>query len=215
MQAWSRFTSHHTTPPFPCSWVGQLLVTPTQVVEEIPEVFENIPQERISENIPGPIVDPRVPQVELAESSGEAGSSWSRVNVTTSTAATATVAKSVGEAPPLRFAKCSATTESELAECEDRPPRIAKYSALITSKLAVSSDEESSDGTGPPWSGASGTSSTAATATVAKHVEVPRDAGLAAARHETFQPNDEAMWNQCKAKFQKVYSDVDVEVVCF
>ena len=67
--------------------------------EEIIEVFENSPQERISENVPEQMVDMPFPQVDLAVSSGEAGSPWSRV-IDTASAATTAVAKSVGEAQP-------------------------------------------------------------------------------------------------------------------
>ena len=52
---------------------------------------------------------------ELAESSGEAGSPWSRAGGTTSTDATAAVANSADVAQPPGFAKHSATTESALA----------------------------------------------------------------------------------------------------
>ena len=68
-----------------------------QAVTEILEVVENILQERISERIPKQTVSVPVPRVKLAGSSGEAGSSWPRVNDTTSVA-TAALAKSVGEA---------------------------------------------------------------------------------------------------------------------
>ena len=64
----------------------------------------------------------KVPQervVELAESPGEAGCSWSRACATTAaTAVNTSVAKSVGvdEARPPGIAKYRATTESELAK---------------------------------------------------------------------------------------------------
>ena len=64
---------------------------------------------------PQQTVDVPVPKVELAEPSGEAGSSQSRANDTT-IAATVTVAKSVGEARFPGFAKYSATSDSEFAE---------------------------------------------------------------------------------------------------
>ena len=53
---------------------------------------------------------------------------------------------------------------------EARPPGIAMCSAMTKSELAESSDDESSDETGLSWSGASGTSSIAATAAVVKSV---------------------------------------------
>ena len=65
----------------------------------------------LSDYMPEQTVDMPVSQVELAASAGEAGSSWSRANDTTSAAAVA-VEKSVGEARPLGFKEYSATTAS-------------------------------------------------------------------------------------------------------
>ena len=50
---------------------------------------------------------------------------------------------------------------------------------MTESELAESSDEKSSDETGPPWSRASGTSSIAATAAVSKSVDEVRPPGIA------------------------------------
>ena len=70
----------------------------------------------------------RIRRSELAESSSdedEAGSFWSRARGTTSTAATATVAKSVGEVRPLGIAKCSAIDVYEILEAiKDIPPEL-------------------------------------------------------------------------------------------
>ena len=81
---------------------------------------------------------------EVAKSFDEGGSSRTGANGTNSANITA-VAKSVDE---------------------DRPPGIAKSSAMTESELAES-DEDSPDETGP-WSRASGTCSTAATTAVAR-----------------------------------------------
>ena len=94
---------------------------------------------------------------ELAEFSDRAQRSWSKEIGTTSTDVRA-VTKTVGEARPPEFVEHSATSESELAD---------------------SSDEESSGETGPLWSRASGTSSTAPTATVAKSVDDDQPPGIA------------------------------------
>ena len=95
-----------------------------QVMKENFEEFK-LPQERV---------------VELAESPGEAQSSWSRASATTAAAAVATkVAKSV-------------------CEGEARPCGIAKYGATAESYA------EKSGGAGPSWSGARGTTSADVTA---------------------------------------------------
>ena len=78
------------------------------VKEDTLEVIKVTASERNSKRIMVQTVDPTVPHVELAESSGEAGSSWSRPNGTTSADVTA-ARKSVGEARLLGIAKCSST----------------------------------------------------------------------------------------------------------
>ena len=143
-------------------------------------------KDRLVERIPRRIVEQTV---DLAVSSGDAGSSRIKANGTNSAAAAA-AAKSVDEARPPEFAKYHITSESE-------------------SELAESSDEDfPSDEVeaGSPWSTASGTTSRAATAAVAKsvgevrprqitectatqNVNVPRDAVLVTAGHETTPPN--------------------------
>ena len=85
----------------------------THVVNEILEVIKDTHQERVSENIPEQSVDVRVPKVELAESSGEAWSPWSRADGTTSAAATAE--GSVGEARLLWYCKVQCHAECRRA----------------------------------------------------------------------------------------------------
>ena len=56
---------------------------------------------------------------------------------------------------------------------------VTQHSATTESELAVSSDEESSDENGPPWSRASGTPCMAEVAAVAKSVVGDRPPGIA------------------------------------
>ena len=83
--------------------------------QEVLEVVENNPQKRISDNMPEKTVDMPVSQVELAVSSGEAGSSWPGTNDTTCLD-DAIVAESFGEPQSPGIAKHSALMESELAK---------------------------------------------------------------------------------------------------
>ena len=64
---------------------------------------------------------------------------------------------------------------------EARPPGIAECCVMTKSELAESPGGESSDEAGPLWSGAIGTSSTAATATFAESVGEARPPGLQSA----------------------------------
>ena len=124
--------------------------------------------------------------------------------------------------------------ETIRATCGDQelnePPGIAKCCAMTESELEESSDEESSDEIGPPWSRASGTFSTAvaksadetlplpgiAKCSATHKADVPREAVLVAAGHETMPPNHVAMWDQFKTRFPNVYNEVgDEESVLF
>ena len=144
--------------------------------EEADENLEVI-KANLGERIPERIVEQTV---ELAESSGEAGSSGLGANDTTNAAVTA-VAKPVGEARPPGFVKYSAASESELAKFflklgplgsswtrangmnsalatavvmsvgEARPPGFVKYSVMSESESELA-ESSGDDEFGPPWS---------------------------------------------------------------
>ena len=133
--------------------VGQIVVPVPQRQEEIAEAIQPIPPERTSE----PIVEQIV-----AESPGEAGSSWPRASGTASSAVSATtttVAQSAGEARPLELARCRGATESELAES------------------SAESSGELADETGSSWSCAGGAAGGAAAAAVGESTGEGRPPG--------------------------------------
>ena len=157
---------------------------------------------------------------------------------TAATAVVTSVAKSVGfrEARPPGV-KYRAATESEFAESsvefpdvvksvgEARPPEIAKYRTTTAAKAVVPTVAESV-GVGetrpPGFEKCSATSvseseiaESSAEASSAGEDEA-REMGdevwcavLVAAVHTTVPPDHRAMWDQYKAKFQKVYKEVD------
>ena len=132
--------------------VGQIVVPVPQRQEEIAEAIQPIPPERTSE----PIVEQIV-----AESPGEAGSSWPRASGTASSAVSATtttVAQSAGETRPLELARCRGATESELAE-------------------SAESSGELADETGSSWSCAGGAAGGAAAAAVGESTGEGRPPG--------------------------------------
>ena len=75
--------------------------------------------------------------------------------------------------------KIGTTSASFSAKCVDEPRPLgkAKCSAMTESELTDSSDEESSDETGPPLSRASGTTSVAARGADTKSVDEDRPPG--------------------------------------
>ena len=74
---------------------------------------------------PGSVKQSATTKPELAESSGEAGSPWSKAAGTTNTTAVAAVANSANEARPSGFAKDGVTTESET----DKEERLVQYAS--------------------------------------------------------------------------------------